>query len=265
MRSRIISSILCTIFICACETEKSASIPELLDDNPKVTQISVPGISDYLNITIKYEGELIISITRPGDSIFFFYTNEQLDSARRYSMVENDQYIDEQSVHFTKRNGKIIGANFKSLNFENDTVRFRFIYNSDRLVALKSAYTVDTLLYNNETITDIKTYLLIGGGFFVEFYGELLERKSFKSYIDRPNPYYLISNRLGFPYLSCLQDIALEEGNDYNKYCASTFEIENNEIGLITGTLGYEYDEMGRIKTIYNTTKPDFKTLIKYK
>jgi hypothetical protein len=265
MRSRILIGIFCTISISACEKESSNSIPELLDDNPKVTQISVPGISDYLNITVKYEGELVRSITRPGDSIFFFYTNEKLDSARRYSMVESGQYIDEQSVHFAKRNGKIISAKFKSLNFANDTVRFRFIYYSDKLVAIKkSAYTVDTLIYNNDELAEIQTYLLIGGGFFKEIYGELLERNLLKKYIDRPNPYYLISNRLGFPYFSCLLDIALGMRNDYNKNCVSAFETENSQAGLIIVKLAYEYDEMGRIIAIYNTNKPDLKTLIRY-
>lgn len=264
MKVRVIISILCTVYICACERGEKDSIPELLDSNPKVTQISIPGITDYLNITIKYDGELISSITRPGDSISFFYTDEQLDSARRYSILENGQYLDEQQVNFVKINGNIIGVNFKTLNFGNETVRFRFIYDSDRLVALKSSSKVDTFIYKNGKITDFLTYELLGGGLFAEYYGELLERLTIKSYINRPNPYYLISNRLGFPYFSCVLDNALGEGNDINQDCVSTYEQEDKQIGVISGKLDFEYDTMGRIKTIFNSDKPNIKTLIKY-
>lgn len=199
------------------------------------------------------------------DSIYFFYTSEQLDSARRNSMSENGQYLDEESVSFVRGNGNIIGVKFKTLNFENDTDRFRFIYKTDRLGALKSSYIVDTLIYFSGEIKDIKTYQLLGGGFTLEQYGDLLKRTTIKSYLKRPNPFYLISKRLGFPYFSYVLDNTLGAGNDYYRDCILSYEIEDNNGTVKSGTLGYDYDDMGSVNSIYNATKPDLKTIINYK
>jgi len=211
---------------------------------------------------------LISSITRPGDSILFYYTNEQLDSARRYStprsISDGSEFLDENTVSFIKKNGKIIQANFKSINFANDTLRFHFIYNSDKLAAVKSPNSVDTLIYKNGQITDIRTYSLIGGGFVSEYYGELFKSLNIKDYIDRPNPYYLISNRLGFPYFSCVWDNAFGAREDYTMECRSNYVTEDIHLGIITGKLNYDYDDMGRIKAIYSSNHPDRKTSIQY-
>lgn len=264
MKTRLLITIILAACMISCEKESVDSIPDLLDNNPKVTKISIPGIDSYHDIKISYQGELISSITRPGDSILFFYTNEQLDSARRFSYCENGNCIEEQSVSFVKAEGKIIQANFKSKNFANDTVHFRFIYDSDILAAIKLRFEVDTLIYVNGEIEKIMTYQLSGGDLVKEHYGALKRTVMIESSIDRPNPYHLISDRLGFPYISCEIDNVLGAKDDYTKNCISEYQIEDEQLGFITGVLDYEYDDRGRIKSIFNKEKPELKTIIEY-
>lgn len=264
MKTRLLITIILTVILISCEKESNDSIPELQDYNPKVAKISVPGIDDYHDIIINYQGELISSIIRPGDSILFFYSNEQLDSAIRFSYCQSGNCIEEQSVSFIEEEGKILQANFKSKNFANDTVRFRFIYDSEVLVAIKLRFEIDTLIFNNGIIEKIMTYQIAGGDLIKEHYGELKRTLTIVSSIDRPNPYYLVSSRLGFPYFSCVIDNPLGEKDDYTKTCISNYQIEDEQLGFIMGEMNYEYDDKGRIKSMFNKEKPELKTIIEY-
>jgi hypothetical protein len=255
MKAKQLFILLSAFFILACEKENS--IPDLIDNNPKVTKIY------YQNniIEIHYQDELISSIVRWDDSTSFFYTNTQLDSAKRYYKNSEGVYEREQQVSFTQKNGKITNIQFKPVNFESYTLTYRFIYESDKLVAVKSNREIDTIIYKNSVISEINRYELEGGDSIEENYGYQIDHLYIKDYIDRPNPYYLVSNRLGFPYFSCHRyDVPnMGDGRDYNMNC-----ILNYETWSIKDKLGYDFDEMGRVKSEYNPDDPSNKINFEY-
>ncbi len=251
----------------SCEKNLN-KIPQLTDLNPKVSIIKVPGPVDYHLIEVTYDGELINSISRSNDSIKFFYKGGLLESAIRYSWI-NSNINDTELVTFERDlNNKILIANFGSIVFPNNTFRFSYIYDSDNLVALKSYHysSGDTIIYDLENnITEIQTRSFDYGPNILEHFGFLMSKTTIKSYNDRPNPYYLISQRIGFPYFSSVMNNALGDGEDYYKDCIVDYEIYNKQFGQTIGKLGYDYDYKGRVKAIYNEDKPNLKILIEYK
>jgi hypothetical protein len=248
--------------------EKENDIPKLTDPDPVVTEIKIPGYG-YLNqIKVTYDGEMIIAIARTGDSVRFFYENGLLSSAVRYSQV-NAGLNDTATGTFERdASNRIISANFRSEVFPNNNYQFGYEYNLGRLAALRSCRysSGDTIIYDPENkISEIQTRSLIRDTGTEQQFGFMIRNKSVLSYNDRPNPYYQISKRLGFPFFSSVMGNAAGSGEDYYPECIVDYQIEDDQYGKRTGRLGYEYDSKGRVAAIYNEDSPELKATVEYK
>jgi hypothetical protein len=278
MRFKFLLLIIFGVLSC---TKDESEIPELTDLNPKVTKIILPGLEVNPVIKIMYDGELITDILQEWepevedfiDSTHFYYTGSHLDSAVRVntmSTFDKDTsffWVDTTFFYFSENSaGQIteIAVRSKINNYLIDL--YKLNYSSERFTSITGRYSGDSIVYNNKNeISEICEYSTQ----YVNSYilDRLRERLVIKSNNNRPNPFYLIYSRLGFPFFRVLPYTA-EMRKGYNKDCimdAKSYRHNTNgEILEISGRYNYSYDDKGRVTSSWISSHPEHKDLFQY-
>lgn len=221
---RYLIALILILGLVACEKDdEGVKIPELLETSPKVKTITKPNLYFTIDgyqtktiLTVIYDQELITdlvtytskndSLVQLIDSTHFYYTGLVLDSTKikkRTSYIYGYQNpLGVYSSYFETKTYKLI-RNKNSLiekiiikYLDQSPEQIELSYNDDnQIVCIDGIETIDSLHYNNNSLIGTTTYSKTN---FPQ------EKKSFRiaKHNSRPNPYYLISKKLGYPHFN---------------------------------------------------------------